>query len=165
MARLLKVGVGLATLKPISGDDPAVLTVSAAHLDPDNVIACQKDAMVAIAGPLAQHRYHPHKSTDIARRWRERPFYMEGSDCHTAMSFVARMYLLQNGQTVGTGPLAIDFDDEQGQAYEQLLDETMAQTRKLIEAHWDAIKRVAAALLAEPALTEADVDALIADRA
>ena len=33
VARLVKVGVELATLKPISGD-PCVLTVSASHGDP-----------------------------------------------------------------------------------------------------------------------------------
>jgi hypothetical protein len=44
----------------------------------------------------------------------------------------------------------------------RLFSRTTQKTADLVEENWPAIQRVAAALLSRPALTEDDIDALIA---
>ena len=80
-------------------------------------MAQRKDAMVAMAGTMAQHRYYPHWSSDIAQRWRECPFDPEDADCQVAMSLVGRMQLVQNGAPDEAGPITVELTGEQAMAY------------------------------------------------
>jgi hypothetical protein len=56
----------------------------------------------------------------------------------------------------------VELDGPETEEFDRLFSQTAQKTADLVEENWPAIQRVAAALLNRPALTEGDIDALIA---
>jgi hypothetical protein len=165
VARLLGVGTLLVALFATSDDNSAsALTASAAwkaRADdvPSRIAAHEKDAKVALAGPLAQYRYRPFKGSNRACGdvW--------SADLRTASSAVGWMVLLNAGSAPeGNIPGHIALDPHQSAKAQCLFERVREQTGALIQEHWPAIERVAQALLHRPLLDEAELDALIANR-
>ena len=59
IARVLDIPVSYATLDALDGASAVVTTSRATHLAPDDLEAPEKYAIVALAGPQAQHHYCP----------------------------------------------------------------------------------------------------------
>jgi hypothetical protein len=162
IARTLGIRVPCVALFPLTEGSSAVALSSSAAWDareddaPSQIAAHEKDAEVALAGPLAQFRYRPFKSRD---HWAD--------DLQNASSATGWMVMLEEGcapvdnapgRVVGTlNP------DQNAKAFE-LLKRVRSQSDALVAEHWPAIERVAQALLQRPLLDEAELDALIADR-
>ena len=157
IARVLGVEVEYATLATLDGDLGQVLTRSAAHASPNDLVAYEKDAMVSLAGPLTQagYRYQHRKASGPA--WREE----WNDDRRNAMNCLGMLFLRQRGESITPGE--VSFEGERAEAFERLYNDTHVKTVGLIADHWPAIERVAEALRAGRLLSQANLDALIAE--
>jgi hypothetical protein len=70
IARILGMGIEYVTLRRADGD-PGALAHSAAYFAPDNLEAREKDAIVALAGPMAQQHYRPLSPATQNRLWKD----------------------------------------------------------------------------------------------
>jgi hypothetical protein len=130
----------LFTLVSVDSDDPMVIHESAASLARDldvhsQIEACEKDAIVALAGLAANRREKPHF-----------PIYdvmAEGEDTDTDNSRIAiiKMICLKDGKPIPQGRVNI------GPAmWGKIQNEYFRLVRKtaaLVDQRWPAIKRVA----------------------
>lgn len=156
IARVLDIPVSYATLNALDGAS-AVVTSRATHLPPDDLEAPEKYAIVALAGPQAQHHYRPMSVAAQNRAcdggWRV--------DRANATSLLAMLVLRQHGKPAVPGSY-VELDGLETEEFGRLFSRTIQKTADLVEENWPAIQRVAAALLSRPALTEDDIDVLIA---
>ena len=143
--------------RPLAGPAAVVPTSSASALAPHYLDAPQKYAFVALAGPQAQHHYRPMSRAAQNRAcdggWRV--------DRANATSLLAMLVLRQHGKPAVPGSY-VELDGPETEEFGRLFSRTTQKTADLVEENWPAIQRVAAALLSRPALTEDDIDALIA---
>jgi hypothetical protein len=157
IARVLDIPVSYATLDALDGAGAVVTTSNATHLGPHNLEAPEKYAIVALAGPQAQHHYRPMSRAAQNRAcdggWRV--------DRANATSLLAMLVLRQHGKPAVPGSY-VELDGPETEEFDRLFSQTAQKTADLVEENWPAIQRVAAALLNRPALTEDDIDALIA---
>ena len=134
-----------------------VMSPGAMHLAADDLEAPEKYAIVALAGPQAQHHYRPMSLTAQNRAcdggWRV--------DRANATSLLAMLVLRQHGKPAVPGSY-VELDGPETEEFSRLFSLTTQKTADLVQENWPAIQRVAAALLSRPALTEEDIDALIA---
>jgi hypothetical protein len=157
IARVLEIPVCYATLDALDGAGAVATTSSATHLVPDDLEALEKYAIVALAGPQAQHHYCPmsrvaqNRACDGA--WRV--------DRANATSLLAILVLRQHGKPAVPGSY-VELDGPETEEFGRRFSHTTQKTADLVEENWPAIQRVAAALVSRPALTEDDIDALIA---
>jgi hypothetical protein len=163
VTRGLGLNVPYVTIFPVADDAKAsTLSQSAVwlargHDQATQVIACEKDAKVNLAGPLAQHKYCPVRNVKKARArgW--------SGDIANAESAVVRIVLLKAGIDLGDDPTAITLTEQQLDSCNDLMDQLWEASAALVEDNWPAIERVAEALLLRPILNQDDIDALIAN--
>ena len=161
IARVLGVGVtGVMLFSTRSDNSSAAETVSAAYAArdadlPSRVAALEADAKVALAGPQAQLKYQL-----VKKRRRDE---WEG-DITNAQNAACQIVLLMEGATLDPRPHEITLTRDQGNEVNRIVDRLLKEVEHLVIEHWPAIERVAKALLAHRCLSQADVDALIADR-
>jgi hypothetical protein len=55
----------------------------------------------------------------------------------------------------------VALEGERAGQFPDLFNCTLEKTRALVDQHWPAIRRVAKALMSDPVLSEAEIDALI----
>jgi len=128
------------TLVIVPSDDPMVVHESAAHLARDldvhsQIEACEKEAIVALAGLAANRRENPRVPIyDVITKG-------EDTDTDTARIAIIKMICLKDGKPIPQGRVNI------GPAmWGKIQDEYFRLVRKtaaLIDQHWPAIKRVA----------------------
>jgi hypothetical protein len=157
IARVLDIPVSYATLDALDGAGVVVTTPRTTHLAPDDLETPERYAIVALAGPQAQHHYRP-MSREAQNRacdggWRV--------DRANATSLLAMLVLRQHGKPAEPGSY-VELDGPETEEFDRLFSRTTQRTADLVEENWPAIQRVAAAMLSRPALTESDIDALIA---
>ncbi|WP_425906578.1 hypothetical protein [Nitrobacter sp. TKz-YC02] len=157
IARVLDIPVSYATLDAHDGAGAVVTTSSATHLALDDLETPEKYAIVALAGPQAQHHYRPMslaaQNHACEGGWRV--------DRANATSLLAMLVLRQHGKPAVPGSY-VELDGPETEEFSRLFSRTTQKTADLVEENWPAIQRVAAALLSRPGLTEDDIDALIA---
>lgn len=157
IARVLDIPVSYAALDALDGAGAVVTTSSATDLTPDDLEAPEKYAIVALAGPQAQHHYRPMSLAAQNRAcdgsWRV--------DRANATSLLAMLVLRQHGKPALLGSY-VELDGPETEEFGRLFIRTTQKTADLVQENWPAIQRVAAALLSRPGLTEEDIDALIA---
>jgi hypothetical protein len=157
IARVLDIPVSYATLDAIDGAGAVVTRSRATYLAPDDVEAPEKYAIVALAGPQAQHHYRPMSRAAQNRAcdggWRV--------DRANATSLLAMLVLRQHGKSAVPGSY-VELDGPETEEFGRLFSRTTQKTADLVQENWPAIQRVAAALLSRPSLTEEDIDAVIA---
>jgi ATP-dependent Zn protease len=156
IARMLGISIEYATLRALDGDARA-LAHSAAHLAPDDLEALEKDAIVALAGPTAQQDYRPLSRAAQKRLWKDGGWH---GDSMNAMNSLGTLLMRQHDEPVVPGETALK--GERAEELRQLLNRTHQKAADLVKESWPAIERVAGALLTHPMLTEAEIDALIA---
>jgi hypothetical protein len=130
----------LFTLVTVDSDDPMVMHESAAPLARDldvhsQIEACEKDAIVALAGLAANRRENPRLPiSDVINE-------VGDTDTDNARIAIIKMICLKDGQPIPQGRVNIGpamwgtIQDE----YFRLVRKTAA----LVDQHWPAIERVA----------------------
>jgi hypothetical protein len=156
IARVLGVEVAEIVMFRTAGTTAHVTTVSAAHLARDVGVAAfsaglDHDIKVALAGPIAQHRYRPTKSIDS---WVD--------DCARATNLAAtKVWVTREERIPPEGGLSITLDSTEEAEAEAIFNASRSETETLVEAHWTAISRVAAAMQQKPLMNQTELDALI----
>jgi hypothetical protein len=154
VARLLGVQVTGVRMFRTEGTRAAVVTTSAAmrHKGLDDFIAgLVIDSKIALAGAIAQWQYKPTKNV---RGWDD--------DFTRASSYMATaVFAEREGKIPQPGAFELDAT-EQARA-ENMFNTARTETESLVQASWQAIERVAAALQTRNLLTERDLDNLIAN--
>jgi hypothetical protein len=158
IARVLGLDVVYATLRSLNGGLGDVLRVSAAHRAPDDLEALKKDAIVSLAGPMAQLRYQPLSQGAQQRAWKDGGWQADRRDAENSL---VMLLLRQHDEPVVLGHCVLE--GERAEEFCQLFNGTRAKTADLVKENWPAIGRVAVALLgADRPLSQDEVDALIA---
>ena len=124
----------------------------------EQIAAAEIDAKVALAGPLAQCRYRP-LTEGQKRKAQEQGWY---DDMVNIKSFIGQiLYLQQGGEIVDEErTVTIDIDANAFNATWRRLNN---EAQNLVDQNWQAISRVAAALLERRLLYQDDIDALMRD--
>jgi ATP-dependent Zn protease len=162
IARMLGVDVVRASILPTNKERGGSLNPSAEHLAGDDAQArlrgLETDAKIALAGPNAEKKYRPETNVQKAQReqWRD--------DLAVCTSAAINIVLLRDDPSIRfnfTG--ARDFEPTETQAAEirQLVNRFSREAQTLVEQHWPAITRVAAALLDRKILYNDEIAALI----
>lgn len=163
VARVLGVAVSYASLHPVDPESRAnVVTASASWLVNENdvhgkIAALEKDAKVAFGGPLAQHRHRPLPEKEFRRA-------IKGEwsvDRENAATYIRMILMLKN---IGKIDHAMTFDTTYTREATELAERLSKETEQVILEKWQAIERVATALLSKPFLTQVDIDALVTGR-
>jgi hypothetical protein len=156
IARALNINIKYATLEDVNGY-PMVLAESAAHQRPSDPDALEHDAIVSLAGPLAQQRHRPLSQSEQDRAWKDGGEWYD--DRLNAQNYLLMLQKLRRGEPVVEGQ--VDLEGERFQEFVDLFNSTLAKARALVDQHWPAICRVAKALMSDRVLSQAEVDALI----
>jgi hypothetical protein len=161
IARVLNVNIVYATLAGVAGSSPQVLTKSASHQRPNDLDALEHNAMVVLAGPLAQQQHRPKSPREQERAWEDGGDWYD--DKLNAINLLLMLLMRRRGEPVvlGSGQL----EGERAQELGDLFDRTISKTASLVDQHWPAICRVAKALMSDRVLSEAEIDALIEGKA
>jgi hypothetical protein len=126
IARLLGAGVTHIAMFSTRDDNSAsAQTVSLGWATKgQDPTAYEKDALIALAGPITQHRFQPVKNFDCAwqNEWHD--------DGLNARGYVARAYLLRHGVAIGDGPYS--FTPEQYKDIDAVLDRLERQATELV---------------------------------
>jgi ATP-dependent Zn protease len=160
IARVLGIGMTHVTMFPTTDNQLAGAQMWSAGYLARNAdwatrrAAMEKDVLVSLAGPLAQHRHRP------AGKGRE---FGGASDREYAQCGAATIVFLEKP---GGPPDAktCELEPEDAAKANQLLGQLCDEAKVLVDEHWSAIARVAEALLVHRVLGESDVDDLIAGR-
>jgi hypothetical protein len=159
IARKLGVEVSNLTMRPTGPDNTAgVETISVSwlartHSTSEQVIGCENDAIVALAGMTAQARSHPHLQVTF-----DNPEF--ASDIQNARRMTANIIMILDGKSSEiekAAPLSRNDVKKAKVKFDQILQRTYA----LVDAHWPAIERVARALERHDRLDPLELDALI----
>lgn len=161
IARVLNVNIVYATLVAAGDSSAQVLTVSASHQRPDDPNALEHDAMVVLAGPLAQQRHRPKSPREQERAWEDGGDWYD--DKFNAINLLLMLLMRRRGEPVVPG--LVQLEGDRAQELGDLFDRTISKTASLVGEHWPAICRVAKALMSDRVLSEAEIDALIEDTA
>ncbi len=155
-----KLGCSVTHVSAVRGHALAE-TASAEHLAAEldvssQLDACEKDAIVALAGLAANRREQPNfRILDL--------FTDTSGDMVNARSAIYRMACLQTGQPMldpgGTFTLAID--PTTGQVMEEIYIRLVQKTRDLVAQHWSIIERVAKHLKNHTLIDQTELDDLI----
>ena len=160
IARVLGIGMSHVTMFPTTDNQLAGAQMWSAGYLARNAdwatrrAAMEKDVLVSLAGPFAQHRHRPvGKGRDVGG----------ASDQEYAWCGAATIVFLEKS---GSPPDAKtrELEPEDAAKANQLLRQLCDEARALVDEHWSAIVRVAEALLVHRLLSETDVDDLIAGR-
>jgi ATP-dependent Zn protease len=166
IARVLGVDIPCVSIVRMGTDaagTAGALTWSAAwtgRKDPATMLAgVETDAKITFAGPNAELKYLPDTNIKLAQRkqWR--------SDMERARSAALKIVLLRadpKQQFEFEGRRTVEITSEQDAEVERLVNQFNDQARLLVEQHWPAIGRVAAALLDRRIVYGDKIDALIA---
>lgn len=133
----------------------------AAHLDTSaRIAACEKDAIVALAGYAAQRREYPQTTpdldTDIIK------VDDDEDDMLNARTAVYRIVCLNTGQLFPDTAATVRIDIPTQEKMRKVFIGLKQQTAALVETHWSAIARVAKALERNDSIDQAELDRLIA---
>jgi hypothetical protein len=162
IARVLGVSVHhVSRFATEGGGTPRALTYSAAWnagSDSAYLIGLEADAKISLAGPHAEKKYRPDTNINLAQQnqWLD--------DMANAMSAVVKILLFKanpNDRVYFEGAREIELTSDQSAEATQLFNRISGETQALVEQHWSAIERTAAALLDRSVLNEHDIDALI----
>jgi len=166
IARVLGVEVTYAAMLDANVQTTSAL-YAARNSEPATLIAgAESDAKVALAGAIAQQHYRPMTKGQMLKAAREGGWT---DDMATAKSLVAHILYLQNGHSASDlhnepdpqGALRPLAETPEASA---LFNRLWNDTRALVERHWQAIERVAAAMLEPRALNQDDIDRIIRAR-
>jgi hypothetical protein len=127
------------------------LTESAALID-----AYQRDAIVSLAGPLADQRLLSIDDSflDIHDA--------EDQDMANANANIYRSVCLRNGTPCSDEPAQVVISEEMNAALWMEFDRLKAEAGCLVAQHWRAIQRVAKSLQRHDRIDQAELDRLIA---
>ena len=160
VARILGVEVSGITMRPSGADNTAgVETVSASWLarkasTSEQVLACENDALVALAGMAAQARSHPDLLVTT-----DNPEYQ--ADIGNAQRMVANIVLLLRGEAVVEGERSPPLSGDDLKTAKVKFDQLVQKTYSLVREHWREIVRVAKALESRNQVDQAELDQLI----
>jgi ATP-dependent Zn protease len=163
VARVLGVGISYASLFPIDPQSKAnVVTASASWLVDESdvqgkIAALEKDAKVAFAGAHAQHTYYPLTESEFRRA-------INGDwavDWKNASAYVRMTVMLKN---MGKIDQDLTFGNNYARDATELAERLLEEAATVVLENWQAIERVATALLSKPFLTQDDIDALVDGR-
>jgi ATP-dependent Zn protease len=154
IARVLGVEVTGVTMLPTDGTAARVITTSVAmqHRGLDDFVAGMViDSKIALARPITQWQY---KRTEDVRGWDD--------DIERASNYIAAAVLAEReGKIPQLG--AFELDTIERARAEEMFNKARTETEALVQASWQAIERVAAALQTRDLLTQRDLDDLIAN--
>ena len=157
IARALNINIKYATLEDVNGY-PQTVTESAAHQRPSDLDALEHDAIVALAGPLAQQRHRPLSQSEQDRAWEDGGDWYD--DRLVVFSSLGRLLLRRSGEQVVEGQHVV-LEGERAEQFLALFNCTRDKATALVDQHWPASCRVAKALMSDRVLSEAEIDALI----
>jgi hypothetical protein len=136
-----------------------VLAESAAHQRPDDPDALEHDAIVSLAGPLAQQRHRPLSKSEQERAWEDVGEWYD--DKLNAQNCLLMLQKRRRGEPPIVEGQVVELEGEPLQEFIHLLASVELKARALVDQHWPAICRVAKALMSDRVLSEAEIDALI----
>ncbi len=164
VGRLLGVTVDAVVMFSTAEDTEACVMMPSTVLrdDESSVRACEIDAMISLAGRLAEHFGFP----EPAKKARSRVLLeakWEGSDLNMAYGMIIKAEYCRAGRVVPleNGPPDPEMLRVAGDTLERLFGETCA----LVEENWPAIERVVAVLVKHDMLEQDELDALIGGKA
>jgi hypothetical protein len=160
IARKLGIRVNHVTIVDDGAGNAGVAqTGNATHLARDadqasQLTAISKDAIVSLAGPLAQHRYRP-QTISSPEEW--------DSDRKLASTLAIRAALIQSGVDISSLPPdgEIKPDDNQIALRNEFFERSLIESKKLVNENWRAIDAVAKALVTRLTLNQDELDELI----
>ena len=163
-ARVLGVGVTYAAMLDVNVQTASALYIARGGELTGQIAGAENDAKVALAGAIAQQHYRPMTEGQINKAARNGGWT---DDLDRAKSLTAHILYFQSGRSVGDLHRELDpesvlrrlADTPEASA---LFDRLWNETQALVQQHWQAIERVAAALLEHRALGQDKLDALIA---
>lgn len=160
IARILGIEVSNITMRSTGADNTAgVETASASwfarKLDTSGqVVACENDAIVALAGMAAQARSHPDVLVTI-----DNPEF--AADVQNARRMTANIILIIEGKSAHEVERAAPLSGARLTKAKVKFDQLLQKTQELVEEHWSAIERVAKALERHDRLDQENLDTLI----
>jgi hypothetical protein len=163
IARVLGVEVTYAAMLDANVQTTGAL-YAARNGEPAALIAgAEKDAKVALAGAIAQQHYRPVTKGQMLKAAREGGWT---DDMATAKSLTAHILYFQNGRSASDlhnepdpqGALKPLTETSEASA---LFNRLWNETQILVECHWQAVERVAAAMLERRVLNQDDIDGII----
>jgi hypothetical protein len=163
IARVLGVEVSYAAMLNTNVETHSALYLTKNSSAAAQIVGAEKDIKILLAGALAQCHYRP-----MTRGRMQKAANSGGweDDISTASRLVAQILYFQTGRTLSE--LMSDPNPEaalkalgQSDAAETLWERLWQETKALVNEHWPAIERVAAAMLERRALNQSDIDALI----
>jgi len=160
VARILGVEVSSVTMRPTGSDNSAgVETVSASWLarnakTSEQILGCENDALVALAGMAAQARSHPDLLVTT-----DNPEFQ--ADIGNAQRMVANIVLLLGGTAVIEGERSPPLSGDDLRMAKGKFDQLIQKTYALVDEHWPAIARVAKALESRNRVNQEELDQLI----
>jgi hypothetical protein len=159
-ARALGISIAYASLADLYGRS-LVLTRSASYGKAgDDLDALERDAIVLLAGPMAQLKHQPVSSREQERAWEDGGAFFE--DKQRALNFLGLLLLQRAGEPIPGAGEVLDLRGERVQQVYDMLNQTIPKAEALVDQHWRAIRRVAKSLTRDEVLIEAEIDALIA---
>ena len=114
IARALNINIKYATLEDVNGY-PMVLAESAAHQRPSDPDALEHDAIVSLAGPLAQQRHRPLSQSEQDRAWKDGGEWYD--DRLNAQNYLLMLQKLRRGEPVVEGQV-----DLEGERFQEFVD-------------------------------------------
>jgi hypothetical protein len=115
------------------------------HCPDGQIQGARKDAAIALAGPVAQQKFKPHKLKAMQGRipaeWRD--------DYQNAQQYLMKMVMLETDPTfeLSEAGTSVELNAERQEKATALFNELAAEVTTLINQHWPAIERTADELL------------------
>jgi hypothetical protein len=141
--------------------EAAVPSQSAAWLARDldasaQIEACEKDAIIALAGLAAQRREYPDLTVDTDADI----VLVDEDDMRNAQSAIYKIVCLMNNKSFPSADAVVAIDEPTRAAMRVVFDRLKRQTAALVKEHWLAIRRVAR-VLERHDLDQTELDRLI----
>jgi hypothetical protein len=125
-------------------NNPNIISASAAHAaisegTPARISACEKDAIVALAGVAANKREFPRLHLNL--------FADDDADAANARSAICKIVLLR-GVGLPTEPqgsfttMTVELTEAEMRQVDDIYFRLLRETEELVERHWSAIERV-----------------------